>query len=239
MAKLKASRYRRAVTPSFRESRTGVMVYGGASITSQASDIVTEAYYRAWDSRWRSSVSKDQLQESSTTFGASALFYLSQIFDVGVDVSASLQPTTTAATEPNSGFDAYSVRGMISYYLLPRQIYSLPGIELALRAGIGASYMQYRLRGRIATQTPGYLASDEFSSLNLTASIGVAPTLVISDNVDIVFGFDYRIILGSAYSTPETLYRFEGLSSVGSYWMEMESTTVSLLDFSLGLRLWL
>lgn len=237
--KLRATQIRRTISPSYRQQRTGVMIYGGTALTSQASDVVTEAFYRSWDNRWRSSIAESQVQESAYMIGASTQFYLSQIFDVGIDVSASIQPTTSAADEPNSGFDAYSARFMFSYVLLPRQIYHMPGIEIALRAGVGASYMQYRLRGRIATQSLGYIAFDEHSSLNLTMSLGVAPTVVITDNVDIVLGFDYRAILGPSYVSPQALYRFEGSTSVGSYMLEMESTTVTLLDFSLGLRFWL
>lgn len=236
---LQAVPQRRMFSSAERQRRTGVMLYGGLSPIVQAGEVQTTAYLHQWESTWRSTVTLSEMQAMAYNIGASVQFYLSRLFDLGVDVSATFQDETSAASEPNAGFDAFGGQAVISYFVVPRKEYVVPGFELALRAGVGASYMQQRMRGVLRTPTSEYVVSDDFSSVNLSLSFGVAPTFVVSESIDVVFGLVFRSFLAPAYTGEKTMYRVGNAGTVGWYQMEMTSGTVSVVDLSLGLRLWL
>lgn len=239
MTSLQAVPQRRMFSSAERQRRTGVMLYGGLSPIVQAGEVQTRAYLHQWESIWYSTVTLSEMQAMAYNIGASVQFYLSRLFDLGVDVSATFQDETSAASEPNTGFDAFGGQAVISYFVVPRKEHVVPGFELALRAGVGAAYMQQRMRGVLRTPTSEYVVSDDLSSVNLSLSFGVAPTFVVSESIDVVFGLTFRSFLAPAYTGEKTMYRVGNAGTVGWYQMEMTSGTVSVVDLSLGLRLWL
>lgn len=211
-----------------------ISVTGGLQFVLTQPSVYTEYQHSATDVR----TSTASVPEQGVYYGfnATVAFPLSSLVDLGGDVAAIIQSSTSDDVSAVGGFDAYQLRMIAMLHLINPQYSAYRGVDLYLLGGLGVSFTEHRLVGEIefASETQKVMVTENNVQPNFRLGFGLS--IALSSHVDVMIESSGQYSIGGSYSSEVEPVKPKASTNVGTFTLHSSDLSTASLGIQAGVR---